>query len=309
MSTIIISEFMDQAVVDQLAAQYDVHYDPELVDQRSILLEKTQSAQALIVRNRTQVNTELLDACPELKVVGRLGVGLDNIDLAACKQRGIEVIPAIGANTIAVAEYVLAGMLILLRGAYHSKHAMLAGKWPRQQLQGRELYQKQLGLVGFGAIAQAVASRAQAFGMSIAAFDPFLPEDHIAWHNATCHTELEGLLASSDVISLHIPLTRQTRYIIDDEALAIMPKSAVLINTARGGVVDEAALIAALRSGEIAGAMLDVFEQEPLTFDSGFADLPNLIITPHIAGVTVESNVRVSALIAERVAAVLERVE
>jgi len=305
---IVISEFMDEAAVEDLRGGFDLLYDAGLVDRPAELKAALASARALIVRNRTQVTAEVLAAGPELVCVGRLGVGLDNIDLEACKARGIEVFPATGANDLAVAEYVIATALALLRGAYDARAQMLAGQWPRQALMGREAAGKTLGLVGFGAIARQVARRAGALGMSVAACDPFVATEDAAWDGVSRVESLEELLALSDVISLHVPLTGDTRNLIDAVALKRCKVGAVLINTARGGVVDETALAASLKQGHLAGAALDVFAEEPLSAGSAaaFAGLDNLILTPHIAGVTVESNVRVSAVTARQVRAALE---
>ena len=235
-------------------------------------------------------------------MVGRLDVGLDNIDLPACRARGIEVIPATGANNLSVAEYVITNALVLLRSAYQAKHDMLSGQWPRMACAGREVAGKTLGLVGFGAIAQETARLAKGLGMAVCAADPFLSADSPAWAGVA-REELSGVLAAADVVSLHVPLTDDTRHMIDASALAAMKPEAVLINAARGGVVDETALVAAMQAGSIAGAALDVFETEPLTREAAakFKGLPNLILTPHIAGVTEESNVRVSTMIADLV--------
>lgn len=306
MTDIVITEFMDAAAVDTLAQRYQVLYDPALADHQDRIAPLLQSARALIVRNRTQVTDALLGAAPGLLAVGRLGVGLDNIDQIACAARSIQVLPASGANDAAVAEYVIASALILLRGAYHANAEMIAGNWPRNALMGAEIGGKTLGLVGYGAIARQVAMRARALGMSVCAYDPLLPADSPLWAD-TRPMDLPTLLARSDVLSLHVPLLDSTRHMIDARALAQMKPSAVLVNAARGGVIDEAAVIAALRAGKIGGAALDVFEVEPLNAAQGhqFQDLPNLILTPHIAGVTVESNQRVSSLIATRIAQVL----
>jgi (S)-sulfolactate dehydrogenase len=308
MPDIVVSEFMDETAVAGLARDFAVACDPTLADRPDALLPLLRDARALIVRNRTQVRGGLLAAAPRLLVVGRLGVGLDNIDTEACRARGIEVFPATGANDVAVAEYVIAAALLLLRGAWFASTAMLAGGWPRNALIGRELAGKVLGLVGFGSIAREVAMRARALGMETLAFDPYVPADHPAWQG-TRRLDLDALLAAADVVSLHVPLTPETRHLIDAAALARMRADAVLINAARGGVVDEPALAAALRSGRLGGAALDVFETEPLTAAAGrvFADVPNLILTPHIAGVTRESNVRVSAVTAANVRRILER--
>lgn len=300
---ILITEFMDQAAVDRLAAAHPTRYAPELADDQSAIPAALAGIKALIVRNRTQVTAELLAAAPELRIVGRLGVGLDNIDLEACKARGIAVMPATGANTLSVAEYVVTNALILLRNAYQAQEAMMAGAWPRAACSGREVAGRCLGLIGFGAIAQKTAELGRAMGMQIAAYDPLLPAEHPAWQGVRHCAELGDLLACADAVSLHVPLLPATRHMINAQSLAAMKPGAVLINAARGGVVDDAALAGALRAGRIAGAALDVFETEPLTAEAAgvFAGLSNLILTPHIAGVTQDSNERVSALIADRV--------
>jgi len=301
---ITICEFMDETSVDNLRQRFDVTYDARLVDRPQDLARALAGADALVVRNRTQVNAALLAAAPQLRVVGRLGVGLDNIDVAACEARGIAVIPATGANALAVAEYVIATSMMLLRGAYLSSAAVAAGQWPRPQLsEGRETAGKTLGLVGFGGIGRLTAQLAQALGMRVLACDPMLDAGADVWRatDTTC-SALDDLLRDADVVSLHVPLTGSTRNLMDERRIGLMKQGAVLVNTARGGIVDEAALAQALRAGRLAGAALDVFEHEPVPASSNLADVPNLVLTPHIGGVTRESNERVSAMIAERVA-------
>ena len=292
---------MDTAAADWLAARHAVVNDPALVDDRARLLSLGHGVRGLIVRNRTRVDGELLAAFPELVAVGRLGVGLDNIDMEACRARGVAVFPAVGGNTVSVAEYVITAALMLRRGAFTASEEVLSGGWPRTRLMGSEVSGATMGLVGFGAIARAVAARARAVGMKIIAHDPFLDPDDPAWAEALRADRLEMLLERADVISLHVPLTGQTRGMIGAAALARMRAGATLINTARGGIVDEAALAAALTEGRLAGAALDVFADEPLPADTPLAGASNLIATPHIAGVTHESNVRISAMTAEAV--------
>lgn len=301
--SIVISEFMDEAAVDTLRQRFEVRYDPTLVERRAELLGSLAGASALIVRNRTQVDEGLLAAAPKLRAVGRLGVGLDNIDVAACRGRGVEVIPATGANALAVAEYVVATVMVLLRGAYLSSAAVARGQWPRTRLsEGRETAGKILGLVGFGGIGQLTARLARSLGMRVMAYDPLLAHDAAAWaETGVERRDLPALLAEADAVSLHVPLTEETRGLMDAQRIARMKPQAVLVNTARGGIVDEAALAAALTDGRLAGAALDVFEHEPLPAGSPLATAPNLILTPHIGGVTRESNARVSSLIAEKV--------
>ncbi|HVI27970.1 hydroxyacid dehydrogenase [Hansschlegelia sp.] len=305
---IVISEFMDEAAIRSAFVGFDVVYDPALVDAPDRLAGEAADADALIVRNRTQVRGALLDGAARLRCVGRLGVGLDNIDVAACEARGIAVYPATGANDVSVAEYVIGTAMLLLRGAYRATDELAAGTWPRNALSaGREISGKRLGLIGFGSIARETARRAVALGMSVAAHDPFVAADDPAWRPSWGRVEsrpLESLLRTSDVVSLHVPLTDETRGMIGGEAIATMPDDAILINAARGGVVDEAAVAEALRSGRLGGAALDVFDAEPLKGAAAerFAGCPNLVLTPHIAGVTAESNVRVSRVTAEAVA-------
>lgn len=305
---VLISEFMDAPAVDALRQRFDVRYAPELVEQRAALLEAAADADALIVRNRSQVNAELLAAAPRLVAVGRLGVGLDNIDLAGCEARGIKVIPATGANARAVAEYVIGTMLSLLRGAYASTADVAAGTWPRTALsQGLEAHGRTLGVVGFGGIGRLAAQLARGLGMRIVGSDAALPSAHPAWQEAGAEPlALDELLGQADVVTLHVPLTPETRHLLDAARIARMRPGAILINTSRGGIVDEAALAAALRAGQLRGAALDVFEQEPLPAGSPLADAPNLILTPHIAGLTQEANTRVSDMVAAGVTMALD---
>ncbi len=302
MNDIVISEFMDDAAIDWLRRDFSVIYDTTLVDDPDRLHAACAHARGLIVRNRTQVRTALLAACPNLVAVGRLGVGLDNIDLDACNAHGVAVYPATGGNTISVAEYVITAVLMLRRKAWLGTSDVLAGAWPRQRMMGLEVAGGILGLIGFGAIAQAVATRAQALGMKIMAHDPFLPADHAAWNVVQRCETLDPLLQAADAVSLHVPLTNDTRNLLDAAHLAQMKRGAVLVNTARGGIIEETALADALKSGHLGGAALDVFKTEPLPDHSVLKDAPHLIATPHIAGVTEESNTRISWITAETVA-------
>jgi (S)-sulfolactate dehydrogenase len=307
MADIVITEFLDEEALAAVPATFSVLYDPKLVDRPEDLMREAAAARALVVRNRTQVRGPLLAAASRLQVVGRLGVGLDNIDVAACAARNIAVCPATGSNDVSVAEWVIASALVLLRGAYHATPEVIAGAWPRNRLMGREVSGRIMGLVGFGAIAREVATRARAMGMQVIAYDPFLPAGHAAWTLAS-QRQLDGLIAEADVVSLHVPLTDDTRNLMSAERLAAMRPGAILLNAARGGVVDEVALAVALKAGRLGGAALDVFATEPLPASAAthFDGCPNLILTPHIAGVTQESNVRASHMTIANVLAVLE---
>jgi (S)-sulfolactate dehydrogenase len=308
MSRIVVTEFIDERALPALRARHDVLYDAKLVDDPAWLMKEAASADAIVVRNRTQVRGELLAALKQCRVVGRLGVGLDNIDVPACESRGMKVIPATGANALSVAEYVIASAMLLLRGAYQSTAAVAAGQWPRNALSnGRETAGKTLGLVGFGSIGQLSAKLAQALGMSVIAYDAMMDGDHPAFAASGVRAAgLDEVIATSDVVSLHVPLVDTTRNLFNAARIASMMRGAVLINTARGGIVDEVALAAALRSGHLGGAAIDVFGQEPLPAAEHFRDCPNLLLTPHIAGVSAESNERVSFLIADKVLEALQ---
>jgi len=303
MAEIVISEFITPEALALLEQHHSVQYDPTLWERPEALASALADARAIIVRNKTAVRGTVLDAAVRLEAVGRLGVGLDNIDVATCEARGIAVLPAHGANASAVAEYVIGAALTLIRGAFGSTPHLTAGEWPREQLIGRQLEGKQLGLLGFGAIGRATAARGRGFGMEIAAYDPGIPHDAPRWQTEARRMTFEGLLETSDVLSLHLPLNDETRDALGPAALARMKPSAILVNTARGGIVDEAALAAVLRDGRLAGAALDVFGTEPIDDRTAalFAGLSNVILTPHIAGVTEESNARVSEVTARNV--------
>ncbi len=303
MARVVITEFMDERAVASLAASHDVLYDAKLVDDAARLRKEAAGADAIIVRNRTQVRGELLAALVKCRVVGRLGVGLDNIDVPGCEARGMQVIPATGANALSVAEYVIASAMLLLRGAYASSAEIAAGAWPRTALSnGREIGGKTLGLIGFGGIGQLVARLAKALGMDVCAFDAMMDDYHPAFAELGVRCAgLDEVIKASDVISLHVPLVDSTRGLFDAARIGAMKPGAVLINTARGGIVDEVALAAALREKRLGGAAIDVFGTEPLPAAPHFQGCPNLLLTPHIAGLSAEANDRVSSLIAHRV--------
>lgn len=306
---IVITEFMDEPAVERLRqGGHEVLYEPALVDDGARLLQRAAGCDVLIVRNRTQVRGALVEALARCRIVGRLGVGLDNIDLAACDARGIRVVPATGANALSVAEYVIASAMVLLRGAFFSTAQVAGGKWPRADLgRGRETAGKTLGIVGFGSIGQATARLARGLGMDVLAFDPMLEPGHAAYRELGARASgLEDLLRASDVVTLHIPLVDATRGLFNAQCIATMKQGAVLVNTSRGHIVELQAVVAALRSGHLGGAALDVFDDEPLAAGVVPGDCPNLILTPHISGVSLESNERVSSLIATRVLDLLQ---
>lgn len=300
---IVISEFMDASAVDSLRGHFDVHSQASLVDEPDRLRALLADADALIIRNRTQVTAALLDDAPRLSVVGRLGVGLDNIALGACRERGVRVFPATGANAAAVAEYVIATSLMLLRGAYLSSTAVAQGHWPRTALSGgREAAGGTMAVIGFGGIGRLVAQLARGIGMQVVGYDPQLSADAACWQETGAQgMSFDDALRVADVVTVHVPLVESTHNLFGPAQLKMLKPHAVLINTSRGGVIDESALADALTQGVLGGAALDVFADEPLKAGSPLAGLPNLILTPHIAGLTVQSNERVSTLVATRV--------
>ncbi|MDQ6627181.1 MAG: hydroxyacid dehydrogenase [Pseudomonadota bacterium] len=303
MARIVVCEFMDAPGIAAMRAVHEVVYEPTLVDDPAALHALAAAADALVVRNRTQVRGALLASLTRCRLVGRLGVGLDNIDVPACQARGIAVVPATGANARSVAEYVIAAAMLLLRGVYGASDQVAAGRWPREALSwGREIGGKRLGLVGFGSIGRVTADLARAVGMQVVAFDAALPAGDPAYRDHGVEPlDLDAVVSSADVVSIHVPLLDSTRGLFDAARIATMQRGAVLVNAARGGIVDEAALAAALKSGQLGGAALDVFATEPLAAGSVLADCPNLILTPHVAGPSLESNQRVSLLIAEKI--------
>ncbi len=267
------------------------------------LLEIIGEYDALIVRGRTQVTPAVFEAAPHLKVVGRAGVGVDNIDLAAAQSNGVTVVNAPTATTIAVAEHTLALMLSLIRHIPRADATMKSGLWEKKKLVGSELHEKSLGIIGMGNIGRGVAYRCSAFGMKILGYDPFLDGTAIDQRGAD-PVSLNDLFARSDFISLHIPLTPDTRGMINGQTIGLMRRGVYLICAARGGIIDETALLHALESGQIAGAALDVFNSEPPGLTALVAH-PNVIAAPHIGAQTAEAQVRASIDIAEEILAAL----
>lgn len=268
------------------------------------LLQTVSDCNALIVRGRTKVTAAVLEAAPNIKVVGRAGVGVDNIDLAAAQSRRVTVVNAPTATTIAVAEHTLALMLSFVRNIARADASMKSGLWNKKQLAGTELNAKILGIIGMGQIGSGVAQRAAAFGTTILGYDPFLDEVAISQRGAQ-PVDINDLLARSDIISLHIPLTPETRGLINGQTIGLMKRGTILICAARGGVIDETALLNALESGQIAGAGLDVFSTEPPGLTALVAH-PNVVATPHIGAQTAEAQARAAVDISEEVLAALK---
>ncbi len=265
-----------------------------------VLYDALVDAAALIVRSETKVTPELMAKGHKLRVIARAGIGTDNIDLEEATRRGIPVLTAPGANSNSAAEHTFALLLSLLRKVPAASALMAQGKWDRKPFQGTELRGKTLGILGLGRIGTHVAKIAQGFGMTVIALDPYV----VAAHALSMGVELlplEDVLKRSDVISLHLALTEETRHLLNAERFAQAKKGAVLVNAARGGLIDDAALVAALQSGQLAGAALDVFEPEPLPADSVLRTAPNILLTPHLGASTKEAQSRVALEIAEAV--------
>ncbi len=284
----------------------DKRFDVVTIDDSSSeeFLTTLKHASGLIVRSATTVGQSMIDEASDLKVIGRAGVGIDNIDVAAATARGIAVVNAPGGNTIAAAELTMALLLALARRVSRADLSVREGRWDRAAFKGVELKGRTLGLVGAGRIGAEVAVRCLAFGMDVLVYDPYLPEERARSLDLRLVT-LEEVIEQADVISLHVPLNDETRGIISDETFRSMKKRAFVINASRGGVVDEEALVRALEAGEIAGAALDVYETEPLPPDSPLRAAPNLVLTPHLGASTEEAQVGVATEVAKAMAAAL----
>ncbi|MBB5752400.1 NAD(P)-dependent oxidoreductase [Prosthecomicrobium pneumaticum] len=308
MPEIVITEFMHKQAVAALSREFEVHYDPTLGLDPEGLRRIIRKVRGLIVRERTDVDIPLIADALALRVVGQIGTPADNVDRLACEGRGIEVIRAPETVADSVAEYVLAAALLLMRGAFLSTTAVIAGQWPRGHLVGREIAGKRLGLLGLDLGARAAALRARALGLTVAGWDPFLKETSPVWRDLA-RSEFDALIAGSDVLSVHLPAHAKTHGLLGPAALMRMKAGSVLIAVGGAGVVDEAALANMLSTGRLRGAAIDGFETEPLTGEAGkvFARVPNLILSPRVADLTVESHLRSSQAIADKMAAALRR--
>ncbi len=269
------------------------------------LLQAIPEYDGLIVRSATKVTSEVIAAAQNLKAVGRAGIGLDNIDVEAAKERGIKIMNTPGATTISVAELTIGQMLALARHIPQATASLKAGKWEKKKFMGTELYGKTLGIIGVGKIGREVAKRASGMGMDLVGYDPYVREAEVRDLGLKL-LPLEDLLPYSDYITIHIPLTAETKHLLSERAFALMKEGARLVNCARGGVVDEQALYDALLSGKVAGAALDVFEEEPPQ-DNPLLQLDSVIATPHLGAQALEGQVRSGAEIAEKLIAALRR--
>ena len=302
MKKVLITEFMEQDSVDTIAQKFEVTYNPNLSENIEELASQIGFFDAIIVRNKTQLNESLLVTTNKLRFIGRLGVGLDNIDTNYCENNNIVVQPATGMNAHSVAEYVINCSLSLLKNIPITHQGTVSGKWPRTTIKSRELQGKTMGLLGFGVIGKKVSILAQAFGSRIVAYDPYILQSDADEYSVSLVTQSE-LFECSDIISIHLPLTGETKNLLDYNSFCEMKNKPIIINSSRGSIVNQKDLIKAYKDNLISGFALDVYESEPVKekFYSKISNTMNCILTPHTSGVTVESNARVSQFIAEKV--------
>src|ERR1700757_1977301 len=269
------------------------------------LVELIPSFSALVVRSQTKVTAEILNAGNKLRVVGRAGVGVDNVDVETATRRGIVVLNAPGGNTISTAEHAFSLLLCVARKIPQADANVRSKAWDKKNFEGVELYNKTLGVIGMGRIGSELSRRAISFGMRVVAYDPYLSATRARNLQVELVDELDDLLTSADFISLHTPLTAETRHILDEARLQKTKRGVRIINCARGGLIDENALVKALKDGHAHGAALDVFEIEPLPSDSPLRSAPNLVLTPHLGASTVEAQESVGIEIAQAIRAAL----
>src|SRR5258708_1669913 len=286
---VLIADSISQRGVDELARDgvLDVSVQTKLSPVK--LIEINPEFAALIVRSETKVTGEVLNAAKKMRVVGRAGVGVDNVDVETATRRGVLVLSGPGGNPVSTAEHAFSLLLCVARKIPQADASLRAKKWSRKDFEGVELYNKTLGVIGMGRIGSELSRRAIAFGMRVLAFDPYLAATRARSLQVELIDELDDLLRDADFITLHTPLTPETHHLINAARFAKMKRGVRIINCARGGLIDEAALAENLTSGHVAGAALDVFETEPLPNDSPLRGLTNLVLTPHLGASTAEA--------------------
>ncbi len=302
MTKILITEFINQDSLDNLKKNFDVLYNEQLCENKIELEKIIKDYDGLIVRNKTQLNSDLLKNTSILKFIGRLGVGLDNIDTEYCKSKNIHVQPATGMNADSVAEYVVSSSMSLIKKIPMFHNGTIKGEWPRTTIKSTEIKQKNLGIIGFGTIGKKVAEYSLKNGLKILAYDPYVKEINDKEIDAKL-SSLNEIYEKSDIISIHLPLTDETKNIINKSSFSQMKNKPIIINTSRGGIINESDLIEAYHKNIISGFALDVFEKEPIEseFYNKIKPGMNCILTPHISGVTTESNIRVSDFIVKKI--------
>ncbi|ALV62537.1 D-3-phosphoglycerate dehydrogenase [Thermococcus sp. 2319x1] len=303
MKVLVAAPLHEKAIEILKNAGLEVVYE-EYPDQEK-LKELVKDVSAIIVRSKPKVTKEIIDAAPSLKVIARAGVGLDNIDVEYAKSKGIEIVNAPAASSRSVAELAIALIFSVARKVAFADRKIREGVWAKKQCMGFELEGKTLGVVGFGRIGYNVAKIAKAIGMEVLLYD-VMKNDERAKEVGGRFVELEELLRNSDVVTIHVPLLESTYHLINEEKLKLMKPTAILINTSRGPIVDTNALVKALQEGWIAGAGLDVFEEEPLPKDHPLTKLDNVVLTPHIGASTVEAQERAGIEVAEKVVKILK---
>ncbi len=296
---ILISDPLAEQGLEVIKRQNDLVADVKVKLPPDELIKSIPAYDALIVRSETKVTEKVIEAGKNLKVIGRAGVGLDNIDVRAATKRGVVVLNAPGGNTISTAEHTISMMLALARNIPQACASLRSRKWDRKSFTGAEVYGKTLGIIGLGRIGSEVARRAYALGMKLLGYDPILSPERARSINVE-PTELDTLIKNSDFITLHVPLTEQTKNLLSAQRFKTMKPDVRIINCSRGGVVDEAALCKAIKSGKVAGAALDVFENEP-PLDSPLLELDSVVVTPHLGASTEEAQVNVAREVADQV--------
>jgi D-3-phosphoglycerate dehydrogenase len=308
MKVLVTDKMAEEAIQVLKDAGNDVTFDEMDHD---TLLKEIEKYDALMVRSRTKATTEIVEAGAKgnLKVIGRAGIGVDNIDINKAAELGIKVVNSPTGATISVAELAIAHMFSLSRFLTRADSTMKNGEWIKKQLKGIELHGKTLGLIGCGNIGRKTAYYAQQFNMKVIGFDPFISKEDLAKDNIEKYDDLKEIMKKSDYISMHIPHTKDTHYIVNEEMLSNMKPTAFIINCARGGTIDEEALYNAVKNDKIAGAALDVFEQEPPQKNNPLFTLPNVVLTPHIGANTKEGQIRAGTVCAKQVNMVLNKKE
>ena len=298
MINILITEFIDPEALKILSKDFNVIYKKDIWENSDYLKKEINKFEGIIVRNKTNLNQSILEKAANLKYIGRLGVGLDNIDTEYCKKNNIFVQPATGMNADSVAEYVISSSLSLLKKTKLINAKTESGQWPRTSITTNELKGKILGLIGFGDIAKKVLKLINAFEVTTIAFDPFITSQEMEEHNVKKVT-FENILSLADIISIHVPLNNETKYLFDKKTFQKMNNKPIIINSSRGGIINETDILEAYKNNYISGFALDVYEHEPVNkiFLKNITNDMNCILSPHIAGVTEESNTRVSEFI------------
>lgn len=308
MTTILVTgPSLDAAAID-LAQRRGARlvFAPAYADESMLIGLLRDSGATAIISRMGRIDLGMIAAAPGLRVIAKHGAGVDNIDIAAAAAHGVPVLSAPGGNAVSVAEHTLAMLLAVTKRLLPLDTGMRAGRWEKPGFIGREIAGLRMGLVGLGAIARDVARMAQVFGLQLAAFDPHAEDAVFAQAGVARFTDLDAMVAQSDILSLHCPLTQDTRHLLNAARLARLPAGAVVLNTARGGLIDEPALLQAVQSGHLAGAGLDSFAIEPPPADHPFLTEPRILLSPHVAGVTAQAGARVARAAVEGALAVLE---